>query len=518
MQMIDKKLAALIILDGWGLRDSQHGNAVALAQTPNYDSWVRELDMCVLGASGEAVGLTPGQMGNSEVGHLNLGAGFVVHQDITRIDRAISEGDFFELPALVQSLERVKEPGGKLHLFGLLGSGGVHSHINHLYALLELAQRFDITPILHLITDGRDTPPDSGLQFLEELGTFLSERAPGVIATVSGRYYAMDRDKRWERIEKAYRAYIFGQGETAPTARDAIQKSYANGVSDEFILPTLIRDSTTEDVRVASGDTLIFYNFRADRMRQIVQAFAQEDFQGFERLDRPQDLHILTMTEYEAGLPVNVLFPPVRVQQPIARLLSEHHKKQFHAAETEKYAHVTFFFNGGQEEPFEGEERLLVPSPKVATYDLQPEMSSEELAEKVIERIRNGDDDFILVNFANPDMVGHTGSLEAAILAVEAVDRCAGQVVEAVLEKGGAAVVTADHGNAEQMIDEETGGPHTYHTTNPVPLFVIGSQRYSLKPHGILADVAPTILDLLDLPTAEEMTGESLLARSPAAK
>jgi 2,3-bisphosphoglycerate-independent phosphoglycerate mutase len=510
--MTAKKLVALIILDGWGLRESREGNAVALAQTPNYDRWAESLEMAVVGASGKAVGLTEGQMGNSEVGHLNLGAGFVVYQDITRIDKAIEEGDFFGHPALRESLEKLKGGQGRLHLFGLLGPGGVHSHSRHLFALLKLAKRYGIDPVVHVITDGRDTPPQSGLGFLEELEGALKEKGVGRIGTVSGRYYAMDRDKRWERTEKAYAAYVEGRGRTAGSARQAIEQAYGEGVTDEFIVPVVVG----EESRVRPGDSLIFYNFRADRMRQIVRAFAQADSAGFERR-QVEGLEIITMTEYEEGLPVQVLFPQVLVEMPLGRVLSEHGKKQFHAAETEKYAHVTYFFNGGLEELFEGEERLLVPSPKVATYDLQPEMSAAELAEKTAERIRTGEEDFVIVNFANPDMVGHSGVLEAAVKAVEAADRGAGEVVRAVLERGGTAIVTADHGNAEQMIADDGETPHTYHTTNPVPLFVIGAERYALKKNGILADIAPTILDLLGLPKPEAMTGESLLAR-PAAE
>lgn len=513
--MADQNLVALIILDGWGLRDRQDGNAIALGRTPNYDRWISQWDMAVLGASGEAVGLTPGQMGNSEVGHMNLGAGFVVYQEITRINRAITDKSFFQLPALLECFGKAQAKKTKVHLFGLLGAGGVHSHIDHLFALLELAGHHSIKPVLHVITDGRDTPPKSAITFLEELENFLSEKAAGTIASISGRYYAMDRDQRWDRVEQAYQVYVNGQGRSAPSAREAILQSYSEGITDEFIVPTVIAGSSPADRRVSSGDCLIFFNFRADRMRQIVQAFALDDFQGFERRERPSELDIVTLTEYKAGLPVRVLFPQIPVQNPLAKVLSEHGKRQFHAAETEKYAHVTFFFNGGQEEPFPGEERLLVASPKVATYDLQPEMSSTELAEKVIQRIRSQDDDFLIINFANPDMVGHTGNLEAAIRAVEAVDAVAGQLVEAVVQKGGVAIVTADHGNAEQMIDEETGGPHTSHTTNPVPLFIIGSRHYSIRSGGILSDVAPTVLELMGLPQPQEMTGKSLLKDLP---
>lgn len=504
-----KRPVMLMILDGWGIREMEHGNAVVQADTPNYDRWLRTLERSILDASGEAVGLVPDQMGNSEVGHLNLGAGRIVYQDISRINNAIRDQSLSAHTLLLDALANAQ--GKRLHLIGLLGPGGVHSHENHMYALLDIAARQGIKPVIHVITDGRDTPPHSGLEFLSRLESYLRNTGNGVISTVSGRYYAMDRDKRWERTRKAYDAIAFRSGEArAATAHEAIQQSYDKGVTDEFIVPTIIGNDET--LRVQPGDSLVFYNFRADRMRQIVKAFALENFENFPHIP---GLKIATMTVYEEDLPVSVLFGKEILVNPLAEVLSNRGLKQYHAAETEKYPHVTFFFNGRREDPYPGEDRCLVPSPKVATYDLKPEMSAQELTEAVLERLRTHDDDFILINYANPDMVGHTGSLEAAIRAVSFVDRCAGQVVEAVNAQGGVALVTADHGNAERMIEESTGQPHTYHTTNPVSLFVIngGREYVKLRPRGILADVAPTVLDLLGIPQPAEMTGRTLIER-----
>jgi 2,3-bisphosphoglycerate-independent phosphoglycerate mutase len=508
--MNERKPVALIILDGWGIREMAHGNAVVQAQTPNHDRWLRTYERSILEASGEAVGLPVGQMGNSEVGHLNLGAGRIVYQDITRIDQAIREGKFAKVEAFQTAVSHTKEKGGKVHLVGLLGPGGVHSHSRHLYALLDLCHAQGVTPIIHVITDGRDTPPRSGLGFLQDLENYLKRR-PGIVATVSGRYYTMDRDKRWPRTKAGYDLIVHHQGmggRTAVSAQAAIQQAYDEDVTDEFIKPVAIE--TEQDVTVADGDSLICYNFRADRMRQLVSALSLPDFDGFERA-LFDDLHIVTMTSYEAHYPVQVAFPDINLANTLSQVISDHGLNQFHAAETEKYAHVTYFFNGGIEQQYPGEERLLVPSPQVATYDLQPEMSAPELATKAAERIAFGIDDFILVNFANPDMVGHTGNLEAAIKAVEAVDSCAAQLVEAILARDGVALVTADHGNAERMIDIKTGNPHTYHTTQPVSFIAIGREYIDLRPSGILADVAPTVLDLLNLPQPAEMTGQSLI-------
>ncbi len=508
---------ALIILDGWGIREMEHGNAVVQGNTPNYDRWMRTTERSVVDASGEAVGLPDGQMGNSEVGHLNLGAGRIIYQDLTRINLAIDRGTFFENETLLTALAGLKARGSKLHLIGLLGEGGVHSHSKHMYALLAAAERAAITPILHIITDGRDTPPESALGFARTLESYLAAGHPGVIASVTGRYYTMDRDKRWQRTEMGYRAIALHEGHreaggpmlSAPTLSAALESSYAQGVTDEFVLPVAI-DVHGRNVLVEPGDALLFYNFRADRMRQLVTAFSMPGFEGFQRLEIAA-LDFLTMTSYDSTYPVEVLYPDIDISKPLAEVLSSAGYKQFHAAETEKYAHVTYFFNGGVETPFDGEERHLEPSPKVATYDLQPEMSARPLVNAVIERVKSSQDDFILVNFANPDMVGHTGVLSAGIRAVETVDECAGRLVEAITARGGVAIVTADHGNCERMIDETTGEPHTYHTTQPVSLFVIGDRYFNLRPRGILADVSPTILHLMGVPQPPEMTGRSLI-------
>lgn len=499
---------ALIILDGWGIREMEHGNAVIQADTPNYDRWLRDYDRTILDASGEAVGLPPDQMGNSEVGHLNLGAGRVVYQDITRINMAIRDKSFFEIHQLVEGITHAEQNGGKVHVIGLLGPGGVHSHITHLYATIELACDHGMEPIIHVITDGRDTPPRSGAGFLQELEAFLDKHA-GTIATVSGRYYAMDRDKRWPRTQKAYEAMVNREGLHAKTPEQAIQQSYEKDVTDEFIEPTVI--DVERNVAIEPGDTIIFYNFRADRMRQIVRAFVDRQFDGFPR-QYLEDLRVVTFTRYEDELPTEVVFPEQNVVNPLAEVLSNAGLPQFHAAETEKYAHVTYFFNGGREQPFAGEDRHVEPSPQVATYDLKPEMSAYELTENVLARLESHDDAFILVNYANPDMVGHTGDLQAAIQACEAVDECAGRLVQALLAKGGIALVTADHGNAERMIDESTGNPHTYHTTNPVSFLMVNEDEYiAPRPRGILADVAPTVLALLGMEQPEVMTGRSIL-------
>jgi 2,3-bisphosphoglycerate-independent phosphoglycerate mutase len=501
---------ALIILDGWGIREAEAGNAVALGQTPNYDRWTDTLERSVLNASGEAVGLPEGQMGNSEVGHMNLGAGRIVYQDLTRINQAIRDGSFFENEVLSTALDKVQGKG-KLHLVGLSGEGGVHSHSDHMYALLQWAKRKKVEPILHLITDGRDSPPQSAVSFAKKLEESRKEY-PALVASLCGRYYAMDRDRRWERTEKAYRLLALHQGgkrKMAPTASEALEASYADGMSDEFVLPVAL-DVGEERVTVESGDCLIFYNFRADRMRQLVRSFMSSKFDGFGR-EFIHDVDILSMTSYGDPFTARVMFPEAEIVNPLAEVLSQAGCQQFHTAESEKYPHVTYFFNCGREQPFEGEARYLEPSPKVATYDLKPEMSAYPLTEAILDRLQKQDDDFILINFANPDMVGHTGVLEAAIKAVEAVDQCAGRVVEAVNKKGGVAIVTADHGNCECMIDEATGEPHTYHTTQPVPLFIIGGGHRRLRPGGILADVAPSILELMGIPKSPEMTGQSLI-------
>lgn len=504
------KPVMLMILDGWGVRTKEHGNAVVLGNTPNYDQWNRELERALVAASEEAVGLVPDQMGNSEVGHLNLGAGRIVYQDISRINNAIEDESFFNMPELVAAFQGAKARGGKIHLIGLFGDGGVHAHDEHLYALLKLAQQQQVTPILHIITDGRDTFPGSATKFLKHLEAFMNAEAiDAKVAMVSGRYYIMDRDKRWERTSAAYHAMVKREGKTAPSAEAAIQQSYAEDVMDEFILPTLVEG---DNLAVEEGDCLVFYNFRADRMRQIVNLFTRQEFEGRPDVGFVENLDVLTMTQYAQEIPATILFPMEIVKKPLAEVISSAGGKQFHMSETEKYPHVTYFFNGRREEPFPGEDRQIIPSPKVATYDLQPEMSAPEVTAAMLKRIEEHDDDFLLINFANPDMVGHTGDLQAAIKAVETVDACAGKLVKAVTEKGGVVIVTADHGNCDRMIDENTGDPHTYHTTAMVPLFVIASDKlHLLRPRGILADVAPTILDLMGLEQPSEMTGRTLI-------
>ena len=505
------KPVMLIILDGWGIRVKEKGNAVVQANTPNYDAWLKNLERSIIDASGEAVGLIPEQMGNSEVGHLNLGAGRIVYQDISEINMAIQDGTLAQHPVLMEACDKAKSGNGKVHLIGLLSDGGVHSHQDHLHAMLDITKAQGVErSIVHVITDGRDTPTRSGIDFVKKLEAYMSEINHGVIATVSGRYYAMDRDNRWERTQKGYDVMAFRKGETAATAEAAIQQSYDKDVTDEFILPTVVGDD--DSLKIEPGDVLVFYNFRADRMRQIVQAFAYEDLEGFEG-EFIKDLHIVTFTVYMDELPVNVVFGKDVLKNTLAEVLSNKGLKQYHSAETEKYPHVTYFFNGRNEAVFEGEDRDIIPSPKVATYDLQPEMSAYELTDATLKRLESHDDDFILINYANPDMVGHTGSLEAAIKAVQTVDECATKLVEAVRAKGGAAIVTADHGNCERMVEEMTGKAHTYHTTNPVSLFVIGDGYFKLRPRGILADVAPTVLDLLGVEQPEEMTGRTLIEK-----
>ncbi len=508
----------LVVLDGWGLAPPGPGNAIYLAHTPNFDRLWATYPHTELKTCEEAVGLPKGQMGNSEVGHMNLGAGFIVYQDLTLIDKAIEDGTLFANEALTKAMEHARARGSSLHLMGLVGTGGVHSHSRHLYALLEMAHRFELSKVfVHVFTDGRDTPPDSGLGFVRELEGFMRQLGTGRIATVSGRYYAMDRDKRWDRIKLAYDAIVHGVGRTAPSAVEAIERSYREGVTDEFIVPCVIVEEGTPVGRASHGDAFVHFNFRADRARQLTKALVLEDFNEFDRGEPLKEILFVTMTEYEEGLPVLVAFRSMEVKNPLAKIISDHGLTQFHVAETEKYAHVTYFLNCGYETPFQGEDRLLVPSPKVATYDLKPEMSAPEVTEVAVDRIRSGRYDFVVINYANCDMVGHTGVIEAAKLAAEAVDRGLGLVVDATLAMGGALIVTADHGNAEQMIDPETGGPHTAHSMNPAPCILVapdGSpyRRARLRPpYGRLCDVTLTVLRLLDLPPAKEMTCTSLI-------
>jgi 2,3-bisphosphoglycerate-independent phosphoglycerate mutase len=499
------KPVALIILDGWGFRLTHRGNAIIQASTPNYDHWLNNEECCIVDASGKAVGLESHQMGNSEVGHLNLGAGRIVLQDVTRINNAIRSDNFEEL---LSSAIRIGKDNN-LHLVGLLGDGGVHADDRHLYAILKFAKKKGIKPVIHMITDGRDTSPTSSMKFLQNLQDFMEkENIDASIATVSGRYYAMDRDKRWDRTQKAYEAMVNRNGENADSPRGAIEDSYRNDVTDEFIIPAVI--DKCDRCCVEEGDTIFFHNFRADRMRQIVKMFSTN--MGLSQENAISNLNIITMTTYDQDIEAKVLFPMEVVTETLAEHLSKNGFSQFHIAETEKYAHVTYFFNGRREKPFKGEERILVPSPKVATYDKKPEMSAFEVTDIALERLRDESDDFILLNFANPDMVGHTGQMDAAIKAVETVDECVGRLVDAITSNNGVAIVTADHGNAEIMLDHFSGDPHTAHTTNPVPLFIMGKNRkYRLYPRGIMADIAPTIFDLLGLTPPSSMSGESLI-------
>lgn len=519
-QVAAHRPVVLIVLDGFGVGKDYPGNAVKLAHTPNVDQWNARYPHSEMAASGLDVGLPAGQMGNSEVGHLNLGAGFVVNQWITRLDQAIEDGSFITNATLVAAVDRARAQGTALHLLGLLGNGGVHASDNHLRAIVRLARDRGLDRVfLHPFTDGRDTPPHSGRDFVANLEQFLQELGTGRIATISGRYYAMDRDRRWERINKAYNALVESAGPAAGSAGAALDRAYAAGITDEFLLPTVISEGDRAVAKIQPGDTVIFTNFRNDRARELTRALLDPAFDGFPRPQGPLALQYVTLVEYDPDFAnwVDVAFAPHDVTAPLASVLAAHGKTQFHCAETEKYPHVTFFFNGGTETPYEGEERTLIPSPKVATYDLQPAMSAPAVAESVVTALASATYDFIIVNFANPDMVGHTGVLTAAIAACETADRCAGEVVAATLRAGGVALVTADHGNAETMIDEMTGGPFTAHTSNPVPVWFIAPEGHplraaALRHGGRLADVAPTILDLLGLDAPAAMTGTSLIA------
>lgn len=505
---------ALVILDGWGIGNNQDPyNAVARAETPHMKLLSELYPTTHLACSGEAVGLPDGQMGNSEVGHLNIGAGRVVYQELTRITKAIREGDFFTNPVLTDVVEKTKASGGALHLMGLLSDGGVHSHNQHLYALLELAKRHGLDRVyVHAFLDGRDVPPSSAVEYVDALEAKMAELGIGQISTISGRYYAMDRDKRWERVEKAYNAIVCRTGEQAATARQAVEQSYAAGKTDEFVLPTVV--AAANDTGLQANDGVIFFNFRPDRARQLTRVFTDEAFNGFERCQGYFPLHFATMTQYEEGLNVEVVYKPQYLKNTLGEVFAAAGLAQLRIAETEKYAHVTFFFNGGEEKPFEHEERILVPSPKVATYDLQPEMSALEVTDRLVAEIKAGKHDLIILNFANGDMVGHTGSLDAAIKAVQTVDTCVGRVVDAIRDRGGVTCITADHGNAEVMLDHQTGEPYTAHTTNVVPFILVSDKhRGASLRHGILADISPTILDLAGVAQPADMTGKTLIQK-----
>lgn len=503
-----RKPLALIIMDGYGISAETKGNAVASARKPNIDKLMQKYSNTTIGASGLAVGLPKGQMGNSEVGHLNLGAGRVVYQDYTRISLAVEENKLRENPVLIEVMEKVKANSKKLHFLGLLSDGGVHSHNTHLYALLEMAKERGLKDVyVHAVLDGRDVPPKSALAYFQELDSKIRTIGVGRVATIAGRYYTMDRDKRWERVEQGYRAMTEGKGHRAGTPEQAVTNSYDRGESDEFLKPTIVDQRGL----VEDGDGIIFFNFRPDRAREITRAFVDADLREFERANIK--VNFVCMTQYDATIKVPVAFGPQNLDDTLGEIISRSGYKQLRIAETEKYAHVTYFFNGGKEKPNPGEDRVLIPSPKVATYDLQPEMSAYLVTNAVVERIHSGKYSLIILNFANPDMVGHTGIYEAAVKAVETVDACVGRVVDEVLAQGGAVLLIADHGNAEKMIDLVTGQPHTAHTTNPVPFVLIldDGKEHKLREDGALADVAPTILGMMNIPVPKAMTGKSLM-------
>ena len=505
-----KKPVLLCIMDGFGwVPNETFGNAVVAAKTPHLDALMAKYPMTTIDASGMAVGLPDGQMGNSEVGHTNMGAGRIVYQQLTLITKSIHDGEMLKNPVLVKNMKAAIEAGKAIHLMGLVGTGGVHSHADHWFGVLEMAKHMGAKDVyLHCIMDGRDTDPHSGKGFLADLQAKLDELGIGKIASVSGRYYAMDRDNNWDREEKAYAAFVYGEGNHAANAAEAIEASYAADVTDEFVIPVV----TCEGGRVQDGDTVIFMNFRPDRARQMTRIFCDDNFTGFERRGGRKQVHYVCMAEYDATMPnCEVAYPPVELKNTLGEYLAAHGKTQLRIAETEKYAHVTFFFNGGVEQPCEGEDRKVIPSPKVATYDLKPEMSAYEVADECKARIESGKYDVIILNFANCDMVGHTGVFDAAVKAVEAVDKCVGEVTDAVLNAGGVVFLTADHGNAEKMKNPD-GTPFTAHTTNVVPFVAIGCGDVKLREGGCLADIAPTMLPYIGLPVPAEMTGKSIIA------
>ena len=509
---MNDKLTMLMILDGFGINDKEKGNAIKLANTPNIDKLMKTCPTTTIYTSGLQVGLPDGQMGNSEVGHTNIGAGRIVYQELTRITKSIEDGDFFSIPEFVEAIENCKKNNSKLHILGLLSDGGVHSHIRHLYALLEVAKRKDFEDVyVHCFLDGRDTPPASGESYITALEEKMKEKGIGKIASISGRFYAMDRDKRWQRVQKTYDALVNGIGNKATSAISAIEASYQKEVFDEFVEPTIIYSGDNPVATINENDSVIFFNYRPDRAREITRTLVDTEFNEFET--KKLNLYYVCFTQYDETLPnVKIAFKPQILKNTFGEYISNKGLTQLRIAETEKYAHVTFFFNGGEEKQYKGEDRILIPSPKVETYDMQPEMSAKEVTEKVIEAIKSEKYNNIILNYANPDMVGHTGSLEAAIKAIETIDKCMQEVVDAVLEKQGILLITADHGNAEQMIDSKTGEPHTAHTTNPVPLILVGKDGVKLK-EGKLADLAPTMLDIMGIDKPEEMTGESLIEK-----
>ena len=504
----------LAILDGWGIgRSDDPSNAIVQAGTPQISRLMAEYPSTALACSGEAVGLPKGQMGNSEVGHLNMGSGRIVYQELTRISKAIRDGDFFTNPVLLDVMQKVKSSGRALHLMGLLSDGGVHSHLDHVVALLELAHRQGLKCVyVHAFLDGRDTAPSSANTFVDTLEMKMQEIGTGRIASIIGRYYAMDRDKRWERTQSAYETLVCRSGLHSPTAHQAVEDAYARGETDEFVKPTVI--STCPDCGIQAEDGIIFFNFRPDRARQLTRAFIFEDFNDFPRCNGYFPVHYASLTQYDEKFPVPVAFPPQYLNDTLGEIFSRNSLTQLRIAETEKYAHVTYFFNGGEEKPVAGEDRQLIPSPKVATYDLQPEMSAPELTEAILAAIRSRKYDLIVCNYANGDMVGHTGFMPAVMKAVKTVDTCVGRLADAILETGGSMLITADHGNADMMLDPITGEPFTQHTTNEVPFTLVSdSYKSNRLSHGILADIAPTILDLAGLPQPKSMTGHSLIQK-----
>jgi 2,3-bisphosphoglycerate-independent phosphoglycerate mutase len=508
------KPVILIVLDGWGINLSKEGNAVAAARAPVYDGLLKDHPHTELYASGEHVGLPEGQMGNSEVGHLNLGAGRIVYQDITRITKSIRDGDFFSNPALTTAMATAKKNDSALHLMGLLSDGGVHSHINHIFAMIDMAKAQGLSRVyFHAFLDGRDTPPSSALGYIEQLEKHLAAIGIGRIATVSGRYYAMDRDKRWERVQKAYEAMAMGEGIRKFSALEAVRDSYDQKHTDEFMLPTVILDrrSNVPLGTMTDGDVAIFCNFRSDRAREITRTLTDQSFDGFPRRIFPKLGDFVCLTTYDETFNLPVAYPPVRLIHILGEVVSSQGLHQFRIAETEKYAHVTFFFNGGEEQPFPFEDRVLILSPRdVATYDLKPEMSARGVTDELVKRISSKKYAFILVNYANPDMVGHTGILKAAVMAVEVIDECLGRIIKAAQETGAVMMITADHGNLEVMTDKVTGQPHTAHTLDPVPFILVG-EKTGLRDGGCLADVAPTVLRFLEIEQPVEMTGKSLI-------
>ncbi|MFY4774919.1 2,3-bisphosphoglycerate-independent phosphoglycerate mutase [Metabacillus sp. RGM 3146] len=511
---MSRKPFALIILDGFGLREETKGNAVAQAKKPNFDRYWNKFPHATLTASGEAVGLPEGQMGNSEVGHLNIGAGRVVYQSLTRVNVAIREGDFEKNETFLSAIEHAKKNGTNLHLFGLLSDGGVHSHIEHLYALLRLAKEEGLGNVfVHGFLDGRDVGPQTAEKYIRALEEKMKEYGVGKLATISGRYYSMDRDKRWERVEKAYRAMAYGEGPAYKDPIELVEDNYKNGIHDEFVIPSVLtKEDGSPVAKIEDNDAVIFYNFRPDRAIQISNTFANDDFRDFDRGEKhPKNLFFVCLTHFSESVDGYVAFKPVKLDNTVGEVLAQNGLKQLRIAETEKYPHVTFFMSGGREKEFEGEKRILIDSPKVATYDLKPEMSAYEVKDALLKEIEADSQDAILLNFANPDMVGHSGKVEPTIKAIEAVDECLGEVVDAILAKGGAAIITADHGNADVLITED-GTPHTAHTTNPVPV-IVTKEGVELRHDGILGDLAPTLLDLLNVEKPKEMTGNSLIQK-----